>query len=267
MLDLAGEIRYLEDPDHRLDSNTVQTIPSSDWKTHDGSIFSQGYSDSTWWLKLTLANTKPEELHRLLEIGYPNLDSVRIHYLLHGKQQAITLGDTLPFDQRPIKSHKFVVPLILEGNHTTTLWLQVRSKSALQVPLTLWKADAYLKYDRTENLLQGFYYGVMIVMGIYNLFVYLAVREKNFLYYVCFVFSTPMFIASVKGFSFEYLWPNHPQWNDQAVIWSLSLTVMFGALFTESFLKLDRLGHWVIILFRAVLGLITALLIVSTFLP
>ncbi|AUM11839.1 sensor domain-containing diguanylate cyclase [Ketobacter alkanivorans] len=266
-LDLSEYIDYLEDADNTLSLEEVVTIHSSNWKLNQSTTFTQGYSASTWWLKLTLNNSDSAAQDRLLEIAYPGLDTVNVFIKHSHGLETFRLGDALPFDQRPIKSHTFIVPLQLDGNSATDIYLQIRSKSAIQVPLTLWQPAAYLKHDRGETLMQGFYYGVMIVMGIYNLFVYLAVREKNFLYYVCFVFSIPLFIASVKGFSFEYLWPNHPNWNDQAIIWSLCFTIMFGALFTESFLKLEKLGNWAVVLFRVLLVMITAILLASIVLP
>lgn len=265
-INLAQHILYLEDPEGNLRFNDIQAIPITDWQSNSDSTFSKGYTPSTWWLRLKLTNPQPRELDRYLEITYPNLDYIKIHSLQNGGHDALILGDNRPFDQRPIKSHNFVIPLTLQPESSMELLLQIRSSSSLQVPLFLWSQEDYIKKDRDETLLQGFYFGVMIVMGIYNLFVYLAVREKNFLYYVCFVFAIPMFIACVKGFAFEYLWPNHPEWNEQAIIWSLSLAVMFGALFTESFLKIDRLGTWAVSSFRTLLLMITILLLISVFL-
>lgn len=263
-IDLSNSIRYLEDDDNRLSLGDIASIPSNHWTANDGNTFSQGYSNSTWWLAFDLENTTPNATKQMLQIGYPSLDHMVIHILQDGMRvNTFVLGDTLPFSYRPMKTHHFVVPITIPPESTLSFFVEVQSKSAVQVPLMLWQPDLYYRHDRTTNLLQGFYFGVMIVMTIYNLFVFIAVREKNFLLYVCFAFSLPMFIAGIKGYSFEYLWPNHPQWNEMAIIWPLCLAVFFGALFTESFLKIKQLGQWAVYLFRIQQACILLLLLLS----
>lgn len=262
-INLSSATRYLEDNSNSLNLQDILALPGSQWQVYGDNTFSMGYSTSTWWLTFNLANTSPEEVRHLLEVGYPGLDHLAVHMVWNGKIDVFVMGDALPFDHRPIKSHNFLAPITLPAQGQVSVYIEVRTSSALQVPLILWQPQEYYRQDRTANLLQGFYFGVMIVMTVYNLFVFLAVREKNFILYVCFAFSLPMFIAGIKGFSFEYLWPNHPQWNDLAIIWPLCLAVLFGALFTESFLKIKQLGRWATLLFRIQQGSIVLLLLLS----
>lgn len=263
LIDLSNSLRYLEDNDKRLNLSTIKSLAPDRWTNNDSNTFSKGYSSSTWWLAFELENTKTVATKHLLEISYPGLDHLVVHIIQGEQEKAFILGDTLPFSHRPMKSHNFVVPVVTPPNSSLNFFVEVQTKSSVQVPLKLWQPDAYYSHDRTANMLQGFYFGVMIVMTIYNFFVFMAVREKNFILYVCFAFSLSMFIAGIKGYSFEYLWPNHPQWNDMTIIWSLSLTVFFGALFTESFLKVKQLGRWVTYLFRAQQACILLLLFLS----
>lgn len=266
-LNLSSHVRYIEDQNNTLNFDALQTISQEDWNTISSTHFSKGYSQSSWWLKITTYNALPQAEERLLEIGYPELDHISVYIQTEQGLIVHHMGDALAFDQRPIKGRNFIVPIVFEPNTKLDMYVKVQSSSSLQVPLTLWMPPHYFNHDRTETLVQGFYFGVMIVMGIYNLFVYLAVREKNFLYYVCFVFSMPFFLANLKGFSFEYLWPDHPHWTNPAMIWSLGLCILFGGLFTNSFLKLHQLGNWSIRLFQALQALIGSILISSMFLP
>ncbi|RLU02137.1 MAG: diguanylate cyclase, partial [Ketobacter sp.] len=89
---------------------------------------------------------------------------------------------------------------------------------------------------------------------------------RNFILYVCFASTLPLFIAGLKGFSFEYIWPNHPQLNDHAIIIPLCLALVFGALFTENFLKVKKLGRWAPVVFRIQENVILLLFLMSFFL-
>lgn len=241
---LAGFIYYLEDTEGSLSINDVTDLPESAWQHNSHDAFNHGYSHSIWWLKLTIQNRDPQTLKRLLEISYPVLDYVSIYVFSDTGRQEIHLGDKLPFNERPVDHRHFVVPLEWQANESLTLFLSVKSSSSIQVPMTLWQEQNFFNYDRTQTLIHGIYYGIMFVMVMYNLFVYLAVGERNYLYYVLFVCCMPLFLASLSGFAFQYLWPEFTQWNDRAILVTLSASVLFGSLFTHHFLNTGELNNF-----------------------
>ena len=263
---LSSSIRYVEDPRSQFTLQDILTIQPNDWKRNSSQVFSKGYSHSAWWLKVTLSNLSSAPIIRYLEIAYPNLDEVTVHIVEGTQHTAFNLGDHLPFHNRPVQSNNFVVPVPFQPGSEADIYIRVRTHSSVQIPLTLWNKQAYFNWNRIENLVQGFYFGVMMVMTLYNLFVFFAVRERNFILYVCFACTLPLFIAGLKGFSFEYLWPNHPQFNDHAIVIPLCLALVFGALFTENFLKVRKLGRWAPVLFRVQESVILLLFVLSFFL-
>lgn len=239
---LPSYIYYLEDPSGDLTINDVLTLPNENWELNSKQTFNHGYNSSTWWLRITINNTEPTAIKRFLEISYPVLDYISIYPIGNDVKEAFHLGDKQPFNERPIDHRNFVVPLEWQKNESITLYLSVKSSSSVQVPLILWEEQNFFNHDRTQTLIHGIYYGIMFVMVMYNLFVYLAVGERNYLYYVLFVCCMPMFLASLSGFAFQYLWPSFTQWNDQAILVMLSGAVMFGSLFTHNFLNARELN-------------------------
>lgn len=263
--DLADKVLYLEDNSGELDFTTITAAPKSQWRRNLKPVFSKGYSQSTWWLKFQIANHDSNAIKRFLEIGYPQLDHVTVYVLERNNYQQYSMGDALPFAQRPIQSPNFVVPISVAGGTEVEVYLKVRSDNSLQVPLNLWQPAEFYRHERNTSLLQGFYYGIILVMALYNLFVYVATREKAFLLYVVFTLTLALFIATLKGYGFAYLWPNHPQWINLSILWSLSLALIFGSLFTEHFLKIRQLGNWAIYMIRTVQFITTAIIPISLF--
>ncbi|MBA53656.1 MAG: diguanylate cyclase [Pseudomonadales bacterium] len=238
---LASYLYYYQDSENLLNIADIKNLPENAWQHNNRQAFNHGYNDATWWLRISISNQEAWKLDRLLEISYPVLDYLSVYILGNNQQQTLHLGDKLPFDQRPINHRNFVMPLQWEPNETLTVYLSVRSSSSIQVPITLWEEQSFFNHDRTQTLIHGVYYGIMFVMVVYNLFVYLAVGERNYLYYVLFVCSMPLFLASLSGFAFQYLWPDATRWNDQAILVTLSAAVAFGSLFTHNFLRLYEL--------------------------
>ncbi len=45
-------------------------------------------------------------------------------------------------------------------------------------------------------------------MLLYNLFIYISVRDKAYLYYILYLFIVILTQESIQGYTFQYLWPN-----------------------------------------------------------
>jgi len=241
-------VDYLEDKDHHLTLDEVMNAPAERWRANQDQVFNRGYSGSTWWLRIQLKNESHTKLRRFLEISYPVLDYIDAYIIDGLRKQHYRMGDKYPFHERPVDHRHFLVPLDWESDGPLTVYLAVRSSSSIQVPLMLWEQHAFYNVDQTRTLINGVYYGIMFVMILYNLFVYLVVGERNYLYYVMFVLCMPLFLSSLTGFSFQYLWPNYTTWNDQSILVSLSGVVLFGAIFTFRFLDLRQrhsLYRWI----------------------
>jgi len=238
---LGNNVMFLEDAEGNRELEDVRV--SGNWRVLKSRTFNQGYSDSAWWLRFRINNPRDEAASRLLSIAYPVLDDIRI-YKLSGDVEAAfyQLGSNYPFSQRPIEHRYFVVPLTWEGKETLDIYLRVRSSSALQVPLALWHPDAFYSRDADLNVLHGTYFGAMLVIAAYNLLLYFALRERNYLNYVLFVVSMALLMATLTGFSFRYLWPEATSWNDRAILVSLSAVLGFAAVFSRRFLRIREIS-------------------------
>ena len=240
---LTPYTEYLEDPSNQLDLHDLLSPQSNQlWQsnTESSETINFGYTSSTYWVRFNVTNPNDTHDERFLEIAYAVLDHVNLYLLIDdAAPEKITLGDKLPFHTRPLDHRNFIVPVKWQPNQTIGFYLQVTTSSSMQIPLTLWKTKSFIEGTQRELLGLGIYYGTMFVMVLYNLFVFLSVRESNYLYYVCFVASSALFLASLNGISFQYLWPNATSWNDQAIIVFLLGILLFGSLFTRDFLQLQ----------------------------
>lgn len=240
-LPLEDRIQFVEDPSTEQELDEVRA--RDDWQRLDGHTFNRGYSDSAWWLRVRLPNTSDEPLERMFSIDYPVLGDVQVHVLADGElRTSHQLGHDYPYSQRPVDHRFFVVPLSWAPQETLEVYVRVRTESSVQVPATLWEPETFRSHDITANILQGIYFGAFLVIGVYNLLLFFALGERNYLYYVGFVFSIALLMASLTGYGFRYLWPGATEWNDQAILIFISGVLGFAGLFTRRFLELSRLS-------------------------
>lgn len=114
---------------------------------------------------------------------------------------------------------------------------RVESSSSLQIPLQVWERRAYEKNLLDMERPQLLYFGAILVMALYNLFVYFTVRKSPYIYYVLFALSFCAFQAGFSGVGFRYLWPDLPIVNAFVIDKSINSIVFFAFAFTMSFMN------------------------------
>ncbi|MDF0731447.1 7TM diverse intracellular signaling domain-containing protein [Pseudomonas entomophila] len=217
------------------------------FRQHDQDVLNAGYSTSVFWIRLDLRPVGPPAAPRqwLLELAYPPLDHLEL-YLPDGQggyRLARRTGDALPYDSRQILQNNYLFELPLVAGQPTTAYLRLHSEGSVQAPLTLWSTDAYIEAQPTRLYVLGMIYGVLLVMLVYNLFIYLSVRDVSYLYYIFYIASFGLYQVSVNGAGVAYFWPDNPWWTNAATPLFIGAAGLFGCQFARSFLKLGRLSR------------------------
>jgi len=228
------------------------------FKPHDKATLNAGYSRSAFWLKIDL-HYRPGDPGAqrtwLLELAYPPLD--RLELYLADTTGAYRLvrqtGDALPFASREIRQNNYLFSLDFQPDQRQTVYLRLQSQGSIQAPLTLWSSTAYLEQQPVRLYVLGIIYGVLLGMLVYNLFIYLSVRDTSYLYYIFYIASFGLYQLSVNGAAVEYFWPNDPWWANAATPFFIGCAGLFGSQFARSFLQTARHSRW---LDRLLLGLI-----------
>lgn len=213
-------------------------------------MLNAGYSRSVFWIRLDLSY-RPRDLGGqqpwLLELAYPPLDHIEL-YLPDsegGYRLAQRTGDALPFASREIRQNNYLFNLNLQPNQPQRLYLRVNSQGSIQVPLTLWSPQAYMEEQPGRVYVLGIIYGVLLVMLIYNLFIYLSVRDTSYLYYILYIASFGLYQISVNGAGIQYFWPDNPWWANASTPFLIGSAGLFGCQFARSFLHTADHSPWI----------------------
>lgn len=236
---LAAEVAVLEDPAGGLSLTDVQNR-AADFRpskvTGDAAI-NFGYSSSVWWLRFELEAGPGVPRDWLLEVAFPTLDSVE--YFGPGGEHLST-GDRLPFAARPLLHRNFVFPLHLSQAAANTVWLRVASEGTLTIPLYLWQAAAFWQDSNSSYAILSVYFGMLLALALYNLLLWLSLRDHAYLTYVLFAASMAVGQLSLNGLGNQFLWPDWPEWGNLAFTAGFAAAGLFGALFTRGFLQTQR---------------------------
>ena len=217
-----------------------EVFKDNTFKKIDTEVPNLGISDTEKWLRLTVKNAG--ELERLLlEIAYPLLDEVELYSPLeNGQYEHVTLGEHEVFAHRKYKMPSYIFDVFIRKNETRVFYLKVRSTEQIILPMYVRGRLSQVFHTNKDNLVSGIYIGIVFIMAIYNLFLFFSVRDRGYLYYVVYVVCAGITQMAIKGYSFQYLWPQWPSFASVGPVLFGCLSGLSALLFADAFLQLKR---------------------------
>lgn len=186
---------------------------------------SSSFSNSEWyWTSIKL----DKEGH-LLEIpGWS-------HVILYDSDKIHRTGTMLRADQKSYFSYKNIVQVSgdsllmkLKGDHPL---FDLDNSGVFQLTQFTWRFQ-----ERQRLIAHGLFFGILIVMALYNLMIYMTVKDQSYLWYVLSIIGFGLYMAFYYGFSFEHFWPERPHWNAYFFALIIPLTNISRILFTKTYL-------------------------------
>lgn len=264
---LGEQVKYLEDPDSKLElTEFLDKAKSSELTSATAETIGLGFTSSTYWFMVTLESVKDSPKDLLLEINYPLLDRIHVFQIKNDKVvKENILGDRLDYKSRPIDHRNFLLPISL--NQPTTIVLKVKTSSSFKLGLLVHDEAYFWEKDSKESTVQGLYFGIMIVMIIYNIFIYLTIRTHSYLFYVIYVANTTILQLGFLGYDYQYLWPQSPWIHEKSFVLSLGLASWAFLNFTYYFLSLGKNESIIGLFIKLVAYVSLGLGILSIFVP
>ena len=205
-----------------------------------GGDYDLGYTHDAAWLRFELSNDSKEPIERLLEYDYPPINRVELFTEgPDGRWSSQVLGNQAPFAARPVSARNPVFDLRLDPGRSASL-RQGLDRRDPRYPPRRRDPSAFYAHERDMQLFYGLFFGIIITMGIYNLFLYIYSRDPANLAYLAFTLCFSFFVATIRGFGFEYLFPELPAFNKVSMPLSIGLSDLTGALFTWVFMSTRR---------------------------
>ncbi|WP_409316261.1 7TM diverse intracellular signaling domain-containing protein [Pseudomonas sp. KCJK9016] len=249
-LPLGRSLQVFEDPSGQASIADVRAqAAAGQFKKHDKATLNAGYSRSAFWLKIDLhyrPSNPAVQRTWLLELAYPPLDHLDLYLPdATGEYRLVRqTGDALPFASREIRQNNYLFTLTFKPDQQQTVYLRLSSEGSIQAPVTLWSSTAYLEDQPLRLYVLGLIYGVLLGMLVYNLFIYLSVRDTSYLYYIFYIASFGLYQLSVNGAAVEYFWPDNPWWANAATPFFIGCAGLFGSQFARSFLQTKNHSRW-----------------------
>ncbi len=237
---LAAYLDILEDREGKL---TIEDAASPELSAkfipNKKKSISFGFTDSAYWVRFTISPPVLDiKKEWLLEIALPTIDYVEIYIPEpSGEFEVKRTGRAAPFSERAIGHRNFVFSLPPPSGVEQTYYLRFKSEDGIFLPMTLLSKDHFYKKAYKEYIFLGVYYGAIFIMILYNLFVFISLRDRNYLFYILYVAGHGLFQLVLNGVAYEYLWPGLTWWNKHAEIFFGSFAMFWAGVFARGFLS------------------------------
>ncbi|WP_345969961.1 MULTISPECIES: sensor histidine kinase [Sulfurimonas] len=239
-----GAINIVPHSTYLIETNTSfspETIlkQTARFKPAGNAIYNFGFVEKPIWIQFALTRPVEDQTEWILSIGNSHIDEYTLYRIdADGLTRLSRDGDTVNAP-RAYASRLFWEKLPLtEG--TTSYLLQVKTQGALQIPLTVEQLSGAYRDESFSNLLFGLFYGVMLLLLVYNMVLYIFVREIHYFNYLAFLASYMLFQLNFDGLGPEWLWPGNVWMANSGLAFFIFFSAMFGFRFARYFLVLKR---------------------------
>lgn len=225
-------------PAHKATS--PEQLPQGlNWASAGGHDLVFSHTHSVYWVRLNVKNSGERALW-YLKLGYPLLDEVTFWQSGNGQHTRVVTGDQHPFASRGIDYRYYLFPVTLDHNESQTITLRIRSRGALNVPLSFETPEQIISTSNHLTLTHGLFYGAVLILAVFNLLLFFSSGTIHYFYNAFYMASMGMFLFAMGGFANQYFWPHSAGFANTSIPLILGITALSMTLFGRSFLEIRK---------------------------
>lgn len=239
--DYRIDLAYVVDEGRQLTLAEVQALPTQAWRNEGTRHLSLGYTDAAVWFRIRVSPTARVPQDGMLEIAYPVLSDLRAYRTVPAEartDEPIYLGSHLPFEQRLVLHRNFVLPFSSVAGEPSEWLVRVVTPTSMQFPVVARQRAQFERNEQAASTSHGIFLGVVLTMLAYNLYLWAASREGVYFWYVGWMVTIAGLVLTMAGVSYQWAWPDSPDWNLASMPFLLSLSAFSGVMFYSALVRI-----------------------------
>ncbi len=210
VLEINGQPIYNTKPfiQYSLGKNlteTVDELKSKQWYPNKKNFNSLKNSNLPYWAKIEIKNISNSSLTYYLKAENQFTYHIEFFLVEDGKVvKHIEDGVISKNRNRAFNTNHMIFPLTIKAHSNATIYFKIKNYNKIDINFILATQEYLTDYYQTYNIIEGIFFGGMIVMTLYNLFLYFLLKFRAYLYYVAYVFWLTVYFIGLFGFSQRY---------------------------------------------------------------
>ncbi len=208
------------------------------WTPAGADVPNLGNSDEAYWIRLRL---QPEtEAAQFLEVQNATLDRLDAYLLCDGEVVSTRLG--LRRSEGIGAFPGFAIPA-QPCNETAVLML-VASGKPIVLPVRIAEQRQVLSDAHRRDVVFGAYAGILLVMLLYNLFLFFSVGDRSYLHYTLYILTVGGAQLSLNGYG-QWFGLSHLPWLELRQVHFFGVfSGLATIVFARRFLQLKTYAPW-----------------------
>jgi len=260
---LGETMDYLPDPEGRLLIDDVARSDANFTDCGEASTVTPEPNQSIWY-RIPLRNDSPDFVTRVIRNPMPWIDTVEF-FLLDETNNILVheiAGEALVNRAAPYLIQLPEIYVAMPAWSTRRLFVRIRDEVKVPVTFRSFTPEESVDYQANMNFALGFYYGIILLMFMYNLVLYVKLRHQTYLYYLLYLFFFQLFQLNLNGILQTIIQPEAGTFvTNRLLFFFIPFFCAFLFLFSRSFLLLDQHP-----LFRKITKLLLPILLVQSIL-
>ena len=230
---LPFKTQYFKDSSNHLE---IDEIDKKVFTPVQSDIFNFGVENATFWLKLD-AEKDLFFNRNILLIEQARFLAGEMYYQKPNKRPQLTKSFSFFKDngKKGAEGIAYLLPDTVKKGEV--LYLKLKSHEAFITKISIVNESQLHDKYALKDIIFGIYTGVMLIMFVYNLFLFIIVRDRSYIFYVFYIFFTWLTQISIQGYGLKYMWHADSSINHYSVVLYSLIGLVFASLFTTSFLN------------------------------
>jgi len=196
------QVEYLEEkPGESLGIEEISKMPFTELISN---AFTFGYKENNFWFRFSVYNDSKESKTMILEfteIFHKKVDLYIVSdQIMHEKN-----GLNVPVEERNIEESTPAFSLQFAPYESKELYVNIATTYGLFGSFQLKTPEQFYKDTQLKNNMYFFYFGAVIIIALYNLFIFIYFRERIYIFYVSYVLTFVLWVANYKGILLPYI--------------------------------------------------------------
>jgi anti-sigma regulatory factor (Ser/Thr protein kinase)/PAS domain-containing protein len=232
---------YVEDPHKSFTASSlyseIEQNDMSRWTKSQKKNLLFGFSPNPYWIYFKINFNNLDSSLYALELDYPHIDFIEIYLFTHKTlQYSAQGGDRFPVSHRKV-FYRNMVYEFPEDLKEIELLIKVQTEGSLTIPLYLWKISSIRTKITREMFILGIYYGFLVIIILFNIQMYVSIRDLNYIYYSFWILGYGGYQFSINGLGYQFLWSSFPVLTNRITAVLMFFGITWAFQFGRSFLN------------------------------
>jgi len=264
-VNVGKHLHYFTETDSKLTvQEALQHFSRRSHQCHDTNVLALGFNSAPVWLKISVNNTSQQLQSYRLSIDTAWLDYIDGYVWREGELEASYIGgDAYPMSERAMTHRVYAFEHDFKPGLSDIL-IRVENLGPMALPVKFSSVEQAARLDVREAYQYGLFYGLMLALALYNLVLYVFIRQREYGLYALYLIGFLLNSYSYTGQMYTLFSPDFgPRFADWYNTFVMSIYSIAGLHFARTVLATKEYARRLDSFVKAITVIVPSLMLIG----